>query len=653
MSFSEQPPSPVSVSGNDLSALAREDQLRIRNQELIGYIRAKTDRLLQVMGTVPLNPEELDDATLLTVDPIGIVSDAFEQVLEHLHCVNHDLETTRDELQAVFDSAGTGIVVVNAEMAITACNQYSITNLFAGETCVLGKNLRSVLCGHQPEECILEKVLSTNQRAELHDFCHEGRHYHLVGTPLQDSDGSVQSMVLIYNDVTERYSAAQEIERLAFFDSLTGLPNRVLLKDRLFQMLARAERRNNIVAVLFIDLDHFKEINDTLGHGCGDQLLQVVAGRLVSCLRSCDTVARLGGDEFVVLLESLNDLAGVEEVAGKLLTTLAQPVLLEGREVYTGGSIGISLYPHDGATVDTLFQNADTAMYQAKSDGRNQFCFYSEEMHKSVLARLTLSSNLRHALDQDELHLLYQPQIQLATGRLVGVEALLRWEHPEFGLIEADRIIPLAEETGLIMPIGNWALETACLQAVQWINQGLPPVRIAVNLSIRQFQNAGLIESVQAALQKSGLPPHLLELELTERMLIKDLSSIRATLQALKTLGVSLAIDDFGIGYSSLSYLRHFPLNRVKIDTSFVQDLAEHSGDAAVIVDALVVLAHSLNLTVIAERVENIEQVEFLMQRNFDELQGFYFCHPLTSQNFEQLLQKSMQLSDFCLYNYR
>lgn len=648
MSSAKQPAPEETPSGSALVEL-----LQIKNQELIGYIRVKTDRLLQVMGTVPLNPEELDDDTLLTLDPIGIVSDSFEQVLEYLHCLNHDLVVTRDELQAVFDSAGAGIVVVNAEMVIIACNQYSMTKLFPGETGVLGKNLRTVLCGHQSEECILEKVLSTNQRAEQHDFCHEGRHYHLVGTPLHDSDGSIQSMVLIYTDVTERYSAAQEIERLAFFDSLTGLPNRVLLKDRLFQMIARAERRSTFVAVLFIDLDHFKEINDTLGHGYGDHLLQVVSGRLVSCLRNCDTVARLGGDEFVVLLEFLDDLAGVEEVAAKLLTTLAQPVLLEKREVYTGGSIGISLYPHDGVTVDTLFQNADTAMYQAKAQGRNKFCFYSEEMHVSALAMLTLSSNLRHAIDRDQLYLLYQPQINLATGRLAGVEVLLRWEHPELGLIEPDRIIPLAEETGLIIQIGAWVLETACLQAAQWIKQGLPVVRIAVNLSARQFRDAGLVGAVQAALLKSGLPSHLLELELTERMLIENLGSTRDTLQALKVLGVTLAIDDFGIGYSSLSYLRHFPLNRVKIDISFVQDLAEHSDDAAVIVDALVVLAHSLNLTVIAERVENTGQVVFLMQRHFDELQGFYFSHPLTSQNFGQLLCKCTQSPDFCPYNYR
>jgi EAL domain-containing protein (putative c-di-GMP-specific phosphodiesterase class I) len=336
-----------------------------------------------------------------------------------------------------------------------------------------------------------------------------------------------------------------------------------------------------------------------------------------------------------------------------LFRSLALPVLLEDREVYTGGSVGISLYPHDGTTVDSLFQNADTAMYQAKAQGRNRFCFYSIEMHAAALEQLTLSSYLRHALDRHEFHLHYQPQINLATGRLAGVEVLLRWQHHELGLVEPDRIIPVAEETGLIIPIGSWVLETACLQAAQWIKQGLPEIRIAVNLSTRQFRDPGLIDTIRAALQQSGLPPRLLELELTERMLIENQGSSLDTLQALKALGVTLAIDDFGIGYSSLSYLRHFPLNRVKLDTSFVQDIAEHSDDAAVIVDALVVLAHSLNLTVIAERVENTEQVMFLLQRHCDELQGFYFSQPLTSQDFEQLLQKSMQTPDFCPYHYQ
>lgn len=627
-------------------------RLQAKNSELISYIRAKTDHLLRVMGTVPLKQEELDDETLLSVDPIGIVADAFEQVLSHLHQTNHDLTATRDELQAVFDSAGAGIIVVNERMEVTAYNYYSHGAFFSGYKKVVGKNLRGLICGHETEECILEQILSTKRRVEQTDFCHNGRHYHLVGTPLKDPDGTIKRMVLLYTDITERRAAAQEIERLAYFDILTGLPNRLLLKDRLSQMLSRAGRHNELVALLFIDLDRFKEVNDTLGHGCGDQLLQVVAERLSGSLRSSDTVARLGGDEFVVLLEGLGGRQAVMEVAAKLLAALSEPVLIDEREVYTGGSIGVSLFPYDGEDVETLFKNADTAMYHAKEQGRNTYCFYAADMHTSSLELLTLGSHLRHSLDRQELRLLYQPQVSFSTGSMVGVEALLRWHHPDLGMVSPDRFIPMAEETGMILPIGNWVLEQACLQAAAWIAQGLPPVRVAVNLSAKQFRDPGLARTVQTVLQQTGLPPHLLELELTEGMLIENIKATRSTLQALKSMGVQLAIDDFGTGYSSLSYLKHFPLDRLKIDKSFVQEIADQSGDSAAIVEAIIALSHSLKLTVIAEGVERMDQVEFLKQRGCDELQGYYFSRPLQPESLGELLRKGMYEPDFCLFQY-
>lgn len=627
-------------------------QLQTKNQELVQYIRTKTDRLLQVMGTVPLNPDELDDETLLAVDPIGIVTEAFEQVLEHLHTTNSDLSNTRDELQAVFDSVGAGIIVVNEQMEVVAYNYYSLGAFFPDQLGVMGRNLRDLICGHEGEECILDQILTTGRRVEQSNFMHEGRHYHLVGTPLKSADNKIFRMVLLYTDITERRAAAQEIERLAFFDSLTGLPNRVLLKDRLNQMLTRAGRHKEMVALLFIDLDRFKEVNDTLGHGSGDLLLQIVAERLTTCLRTSDTVARLGGDEFVVLLEGVEDREGVIEVAGKLLTAMSQPIELFDREIYSGGSIGISIYPHDGNDVDTLFKNADTAMYYAKEQGRNTFRFYSSDMHASALELLTLSSYLRHALERDELYLVYQPQISFLTGEMVGVEALLRWKHPNLGMVAPDRFIPLAEETGLIVSIGTWVLREACFQAAQWISRGLPPMRVAVNLSAKQFRNPGLVTKVRTALEQSGLPAHLLELELTEGMLIENIASTHETLKALKAMGVTLAIDDFGTGYSSLSYLKHFPLDRLKIDKSFVLEMAEKSGDSAAIVQAIIALAHSLKLTVIAEGVERQDQVAFLKQHCCDEMQGFFFSRPLKSEALEELLQKCMQGPDFCLFNY-
>ncbi len=627
--------------------------LQERNRELICYIRSKTDRLLQVMGTVPLRQEELDDATLLQVDPIGIVTDAFAQVLDHLHRTNSDLAAMRDELQAVFESVGAGIVVVDADRRVVACNAYSMTTLFNGEDDVLGHDLQGLLCGHQREECILEKILITGQRVEQANFVHNDRHYHLLGTPLKRADGPIFRMVLLYTDITERRAAALEIERLAFFDSLTGLPNRILLKDRLSQMLTRAERHKEQVALLFIDLDRFKVVNDTLGHSSGDLMLQVVAERLENNLRHSDTVARLGGDEFVVLLEGVADREGVTEVAEKLLLALSQPIQLNEREVYTGGSIGISLFPHDGDDVDTLFKNADTAMYHAKEGGRNTFRFYSADMHATALELLTLGSYLRHSLERSELYLLYQPQVSFTDGAMVGVEALLRWRHPELGMIPPDRFIPMAEETGLIGEIGTWVLEQACSQAADWISRGLPPVRVAVNLSAKQFHDPGLVATVHGILQWTGLPPRLLELELTEGMLIENVSSTRATLQGLKAMGVTLAIDDFGTGYSSLSYLKHFPLDRLKIDKSFVHEIAEQSGDSAAIVRAIIALAHSLKLAVIAEGVERQDQVVFLTGHCCDELQGYYISRPLKAEQLEQLLRKQMQEPEFCLYNYR
>ncbi len=627
--------------------------LEAKNKELLSYIRAKTDRLLQVMGTVPLHHEELDDNTLLSVDPIGIVAESFVQVLEHLNTTNNELTSIKNELQAVLDSAGAGIVVINTNLEIEACNMYCMATLFSEEECVMGNNIRGILCQLPDKHCIMEEMLLTGQRVEQNDFVYNKRHYHLVGTPLKSATGEIIRFVLIYTDVTERRNAAIEIERLAFYDSLTGLPNRVLLKERLSQMLARAKRNKEVVALLFIDLDHFKEVNDTLGHIYGDELLQIIAERLSSCLRSADSVARFGGDEFVVLLEGVSDREGIKEVANKLLTALAQPLQLGDREIYTGGSIGISQFPEDGDDVDTLFKNADTAMYYAKDAGRNIYRFYSSEMHASALELLTLSGFLRHSLERNELFILYQPQISFISGTIIGVEALLRWKHPFLGMIPPDRFIPMAEETGLIIEIGSWVLKMACMDAMNWINNGLQPLRVSVNISAKQFRDQGLVGMVQKALKESGLPPHLLELELTEGMLIENISTTRNTLDALKKMGITLAIDDFGTGYSSLSYLKHFPLDRLKIDKSFVKEITEPSGDSAAIVDAIIALAHSLKLTVIAEGVEEREQVEFLKERHCDELQGYYFSRPLKRSHLEHLLRKIIQEPEFCLFNYR
>lgn len=632
--------------------MCERDGLVAHNKLLSKYIREKTDHLLKVMGTLPLRSEELDDDTLISVDPIGIVTESFEQVMEHLHITNNALTSTRDEIKAIFDSTGASIMVVNDKMELVAFNDHSQLLFFSDQPNPIGKNLRSLICGHLREDCILDQILSSRRMVEQTDFTHEERHYHVIGTPLKGIEGNITRMVLLYTDITERKHAALEIERLAYFDALTGLPNRVLLKDRLEQMLSRAGRRKELAALLFIDLDRFKEVNDTLGHSSGDLLLQIIAERLAGCLRNCDTVARLGGDEFVVLLDGINDREAIIDVAAKILDVLAAPVQLDNREVFTGGSIGISLYPFDGDNVDTLFKNADTAMYHAKEQGRNNFQFYSSEMNASALDVLTMSSNLRHAMERGELFLVYQPQISFLSGGLIGVEALLRWKHPTLGMIPPDQFIPMAEDTGLINQIGAWVLETACQQVAGWINKGLPAVRVAVNLSAKQFRDPRLIETISDTLQRSGLPPQLLELELTESMLIENIITTRSKLQALKDMGIKLAIDDFGTGYSSLSYLRHFPIDRLKIDKSFVQDIYEKSGDSAAIVGAIIALSHSLGLSVIAEGVESQDQVLFLLKRSCNELQGFYFSHPLLPKELEELLVCCNNGKDFCLFHY-
>ena len=536
-------------------------------------------------------------------------------------------------------------------MEVTTYNEFSRRAFFDGQHNVLGRNLRSLLCGHEDEECIIDQILATGQRVEQEDFYHEEQHYHLVGTPLKGADGDIQRMVLFYTDISERWIAALKIERLAFFDSLTGLPNRVLFKDRLAQMVTRARRHTEMVAVLFIDLDRFKEVNDTLGHSNGDLLLQLIAERLKDSLRTTDTVARLGGDEFMVILEGLDSRTSVSNIAEKLLTILSNPVQLAEREVYTGGSIGISIFPYDGDDVDTLLKNADVAMYHAKALGRNTYSFYSSDMHTLALEQLTMGSYLRHALERDEFHLVYQPQINFSTGALLGAEALIRWRHPELGEIPPDIFIPLAEEIGQIIPIGAWVMKAACIQTMHWISIGLPAMKIAVNLSARQFRDPGLITTVDKILRESGLPPHLLELELTEGMLIENIEATKVTLAALKKMGVTLAIDDFGTGYSSLSYLRHFSLDRLKIDKSFVQELSEQDSDSVVIVEAIIALGHSLRLTVIAEGVEKAEQAVFLQQRQCDEMQGHYFSRPIMPSEFEDVLRRSTDGPAFCVFH--
>lgn len=869
--------------------------------ELRRYIREKTDQLLKVMGTLPLEPEELDDETLISVDPIGIVTESFKQVLDHLQETNLSLSLAKEEIQAIFDSAGAGIVVVDKNMRLLAYNRKSQELFMEGISDPLGKNFRPIICGPEelPESCIFDQVMATELVVEQADFVAKQRHYHVIGTPIKDRFGNISNVILVYTDVTERkkheqelleaekrletivnsaqagimlidpethqivftnqatqqltgasqeqlygagcqkficmaddgncpitdhhqeldnservlltvdgrevpilktvnkvkiadkelllesfiditerkaaeeklresekrfrtlFSTMQEgvaqhrmlytadgtpydyqiidinpsferifsfsrkqvlnrrgsiiypqvddqpaflnifsemlksgepcnfeyeftdldmtfqisaaplgtdqfsavfediterkqneekIEKLAYFDSLTGLPNRILMRDRLSQMVARARRHNDQIGLFFLDLDHFKRINDTLGHDTGDQLLKVVAERLGSVLRNCDTISRLGGDEFVILIEDIKNRDGAATLACKILESLTKQIILKGKEIFTSTSIGIALYPDDGDDPDTLLKNADTAMYRAKDEGRNTYFFYSSEMNSEALEQLLLANDLRKALERKEFYLVYQPQLDLEHGQMTGVEALLRWQHTDLGIIPPAQFIPLAEETGLILSIGHWVMQSACAQTAEIHRQHGLPLRVAVNLSAKQFRDPNLVSAVQEALDRAGLAATYLELEITESILMDNIENAQRILHDLKSMGIKIAIDDFGTGYSSLSYLRHFPIDRLKVDKTFIQRITNHQDDAS-ITEAIIVMAHILGNRVVAEGVEQKAELDFLREKQCDEVQGFYFCHPLKPEQLTEWISSVEPSNPFCFFS--
>ena len=494
----------------------------------------------------------------------------------------------------------------------------------------------------------IREVFASGQASVEYRFRHADGRYRWVHdrlTLVHSLDGRPSELVGCWIDVTERRDAEERIRHLAYFDALTGLPNRTFMKELLEHQLASAVRYGRVVAVLFLGIDHFKRINDTLGHAAGDTLLREVGSRLLECVRASDSVfrpdldagggesavSRPGGDEFIVILTELRTAEDVAIAAQRVATALTRPVQLGSDEVSVTASIGISVFPDDGSDAESLLKHADTAMEFAKKQGRGRFQFFTQELNERTARRLSLETRLRKAVARNEFLLHYQPKIDLHSLAVVGVEALIRWQPPDGELVHPGEFIPIAEEIGMIVPIGEWVVREACRQAVAWIAEGLPPVTMSVNLSAPQFKDQSLVERIKRGLEESGLDGRHLEVELTESLLIEDVRASCATLNELKALGLNISIDDFGTGYSSLSYLKTFPLNALKIDRSFVRDITTDPSDAA-IVSATIALAHNLRLKVIAEGVEDQVQVEILRAQGCDEAQGYFFSRPLPAE---------------------
>ncbi|HYI12393.1 MAG TPA: EAL domain-containing protein [Thermoanaerobaculia bacterium] len=544
----------------------------------------------------------------------------------------------------IIDNAGEGIVVFDRELRYLLWNRFmeELTGMRAGQ--VVGQSALDLFphVREQQVDELLRRAFAgeTVSSPDIHFVIPDTGRSGWVSSvyrPHLDAAGSVIGVIGLIRDITARKSAEQQIEYQAYHDALTGLANRRLFQEHLSLALALAQRRKSLVAVLFLDLDHFKVVNDSLGHTVGDELLREVARRLKSAVREGDTVARVGGDEFTIVLQELPRRDGADEVARKVLRTLAEPMEISGNRLYVTTSIGVTLFPDDGDDAEALLKNADTAMYRAKADGRNTYHLATRELSRSTHERMTLESGLHRALESGEFELLYQPQVETDDMNIVGMEALLRWNHPDRGVIAPEQFIAVAEERGLILPIGEWVIRKACHGARRFHDLGVPHFRVSVNLSARQFRDPSLLSIVESAIAEARIDPHTLELEITETVAMEDVALTMSTLAQLRKRGVTIAIDDFGTGHSSLSYLKRFPIDALKIDRGFVFDLPDGFEDAA-IVSSIIQLANGLGLRVVAEGVETREQLDFLRESGCREVQGFYFSYPVALEEVERLV---------------
>lgn len=568
---------------------------------------------------------------------------------QRLMAANRSAKEAQRLASFVFQYAQEGIMITDAEGTILYVNPAFTAITGYTEEEVRGKNPRLLKSGRHDAffyRQMWESVRRTGQwRGEIWNRRKNGEIYPewLTISAIKNEKGRITHYVAVFTDITERKRYEEQIKHQALHDPLTDLPNRRLFHDRLAHAIREAKETQRKVAVLFLDLDRFKNINDTLGHILGDELLRHVAKRLSSCVPREGVLARIGGDEFAVLLPALTARAEAERVAKDIVDRFTQPIALGERSLYVSISVGISLYPDDGDDCPTLIKNADMAMYCAKEEGGNRYRFFTPGMRLETVQRWQLENGMRQALELGELQLVYQPQVEAQTGRMVGVEALLRWHHPEQGVMSPATFIPLAEETGFIVPIGDWVLRTACAQAKAWQEAGLPPIRVAVNLSARQFQEGRLEATVRRVLAETGLEPQFLELEITEGIMMTNHTQTVEQLHRLKALGVKVAIDDFGIGYSSLGYLKKFPIDTLKIDKSFIRDCTDVPEDAA-IVKAVIALAKNLNIPVVAEGVENPRQLAFLCAEGCDVIQGYLYSPPVSAEEVAELLRQQSAL---------
>jgi len=573
----------------------------------------------------------------------GTVANVFDDITEKRQAE----ESMRTQISAM-NAASDQILIANPRGQVVFANSSFAAESGCAIDQVVGSHMSSWLRSNRPGEDCFGEIWSTvtsggTWQGELVTSGDNGASLveDITVTPARNEAGAVESVITIKRNITEKKVYEERLDHLAHHDPLTGLPNRLLFSDRLSQSLAQARRRERLAAVMFLDLDQFKLVNDTLGHNAGDVLLWQVAGRLTKRLRDVDTIARMGGDEFTIILTDIASSDDAIAVAQRVLSLFAQPFTLAGRELFISTSVGISVFPSDGEDAETLVRNADAAMYRAKEQGKDSYCLYTESLNAAALEQMTLLNNLRKAIQNEEFTLHYQPRVDIRTGDLLGLEALIRWVHPEMGPIQPSQFIPVAEDSGLIGPITDWVLRTACAQNKAWQDSGLPPLEVAVNISARQMEQDGLVATVRRTLDRAGLEPRYLGLELTESALMRNPETSVKILRRIREMGVRVSLDDFGTGHSSLSKLKRLPIDTVKIDQSFVKDINTDHENAA-IATAIVAMAHGMRLRVLAEGVETVEQLEFLRALECDEVQGYFIGRPVPHEEIEETLRRTM-----------